>query len=443
VVDVEAEAGFKFIWKNWRPLLEAYWRQLAVGGLRRFVWFGVGKHLLLPGFRDFREVYFSVLKEVRREEGRPLEVFGSLDMVMEPRVVEVYGEVELPVEARLGALDLDMKHQEVPPDEALARFAETAAYLAKWGILPELRLSGGGVHATFPLYPALVGDALAVNEKLAEHLGRRFKLRFDPKIYSDHRLFRLSFSWHKSGVFSIPLRPWELEELKWEDLRRLAGDTEEVKARLLDYGWTWKPLGELEDPEKACKLFRLLKPLEIAATPTVKVGRRTGAKGDWRRVKTPDLGTIEYSSELEGFGWVAAAVEAGALLRDGKLNAAWLMLAPAVARNLLAMEKAEEWLRKAAEACGVDPEPYIEKFRREVERRKGRPEGSPELALPTWRTLLTRRKKDGDPLSDYYDAIRGPLLEALAEKGLVRLRAAENAAQPASSWPPLASPLPS
>jgi hypothetical protein len=426
VVDVEAEAGFAFVKKNWRPLLEAYWRQLAVGGLRRFVWFGVGKHLLFPGFGDFREAYFSVLKGSRRGGGQPPEVFGSLDMAMEPRVVEVYGEVELPVEARLGALDLDMKHQEAPPDEALARFAEAVDYLAKWGIVPELRLSGGGVHATFPLYPAPV-DALAVNERLAEHLSRRFKLRFDPKIYSEHRLFRLSFSWHKSGVFSIPLRPWELEELKWEDLRRLAGDPEEVEARLLDYGWTWKPLGELEDPEKACKLFRMLKPLEVAAPPTVKVGRRAGAKSGWRKVETPDLGTVEYSRELEGFGWVEAAVEAGALIKDGKLNAAWLMLAPAVARGLLAMEKAEEWLRKAAEACGTDPEPYIEKFRREVQRRKGRPEGSPELALPTWRTLLTKRKKDGSPLEDYYEAIRRPLLEALAEKGLVRLRAAENA----------------
>jgi hypothetical protein len=344
-------------------------------------------------------------------------------MAAEPRVVEVYGGVELPVEARLGALDLDMKHQEAPPDEILPRFAEAVDYLAKWGIMPELRLSGGGVHATFPLYPAPVGDVLAVNEKLAEHLSSRFKLRFDPKIYSEHRLFRLSFSWHKSGVFSIPLRPWELEELKWEDLRSLAGETEEVEARLLDYGWTWKPLGELEDPEKACKLFRILKPLEIAAPPPVKVGRRAGAKSGWRRVETPDLGTIEYSRELEGFGWVEAAVEAGALIKDGKLNAAWLMLAPAVARGLLPMEKAEEWLRKAAEACGTDPEPYIEKFRREVQRRKGRPEGSPELALPTWRTLLTKRKKDGSPLEDYYEAIRKPLLEALAEKGLVRLKA--------------------
>jgi len=425
---VEAEAGFFFIRKSWKPLLEAYWRQLAVGGLRRYVWFGRGKHLLFPGFREFKKAYFKALRESFIESGQPLEVFGSLDMVAAPEAVAVYGEVELPAEARLGALDLDMKHQEVPPDEILARFAEAVDYLAKWGIMPELRLSGGGVHATFPLYPAPVGDVLAVNEKLAEHLSRRFKLRFDPKIYSGHRLFRLSFSWHKSGVFSIPLRPWELEELKWEDLRRLAGEPEEVEARLRDYGWTWKPLGELEDPEKACKLFRIMKPLEIAAPLAVKVGRRAGAKSGWRKVETPDLGTIEYSRELEGFGWVEAAVEAGALIKDGKLNAAWLMLAPAVARGLLAMEKAEEWLRKAAEACGVDPEPYIEKFRREVERRKGRPEGSPELALPTWRSLLARRKKDGSPLEDYYEAIRKPLLEALVEKGLVRWQAVAAAA---------------
>jgi hypothetical protein len=289
VVDVEAEAGFAFVKKNWRPLLEAYWRQLAVGGLRRYVWLGRGKHLLLPSFKDFKEVYFSVLKEVRREEGRPLEVFGSLDMVMEPKVVEVYSEVELPVEARLGAFDLDMKHQEAPPDEALTRFAEALDYLVKWGILPELRLSGGGVHATFPLYPAPV-DVLEANRRLAEHLSSRFKLRFDPAIYSEHRLFRLSFSWHKSGVFSIPLRPWELEELKWEDLRRLAGTPSEVEARLLDYRWTWKPLGELEDPEKACKLFRLLKPLDLPQPMVLRIAPRwKGGRRGQRELSEPEL----------------------------------------------------------------------------------------------------------------------------------------------------------
>jgi hypothetical protein len=290
VVDVEAEAGFAFVKKNWRPLLEAYWRQLAVGGLRRFAWFGVGKHLLFPGFEDFREAYFSVLKDSRRGGGRPPEVFGSLDMAMEPKVVEVYGEVELPVEARLGALDLDMKKPDAPRDELRARFAEAVDHLAKWGILPELRLSGGGLHATFPLYPAPVGDALEANRRLAEHLSRSFKLPLDPAIYSGHRLFRLSFSWHKSGVFSIPLRPWELEELKWEDLRGLAGDTEEVKARLLDYGWTWKPLGELEDPEKACKLFRLLKPLDLPQPVVLKVApRRKGARRGVRELSEAEL----------------------------------------------------------------------------------------------------------------------------------------------------------
>ena len=287
---MEAEAGFAFVKKNWRPLLEVYWRQLAVGGLRRFVWFGVGKHLLFPGFGDFREAYFSVLKDSRRGGGQPPEVFGSLDMAMEPRVVEVYGEVELPVEARLGALDLDMKKPDAPRDELRARFAEAVDYLMKWGILPELRLSGGGLHATFPLYPAPVGDVLEANRRLAEHLSRRFQLPLDPAIYSEHRLFRLSFSWHRSGVFSIPLRPWELEELKWEELRRLAGDTEEVKARLQDYGWTWKPLGELEDPENACKLFRLLKPLDLPQPVVLRIApRRKGRRRGLRELSEPEL----------------------------------------------------------------------------------------------------------------------------------------------------------
>jgi hypothetical protein len=137
---------------------------------------------------------------------------------------------------------------------------------------------------------------------------------------------------------------------------------------------------------------------------------------------------VEYSPELEGYGWIKTLVEREVYLREGKLNLTWLVLAPAVAGGLLPLEKVEEWLRKAAEACGVDPKRYLSKLRSEIQRRKGRPEGSPELALPTWRTLLTKRKKDGSPLEDYYEAIRRPLLEALVEKGLVRLQAVTAAA---------------
>jgi hypothetical protein len=91
-------------------------------------------------------------------------------------------------------------------------------------------------------------------------------------------------------VFSIPLRPWELEELEWEDLRRLAGDTEEVKARLLDYGWTWKPLGELEDPEKAWKLFRLLKPLDLPQPVVLRIAPRwKGGRRGQRELSEPEL----------------------------------------------------------------------------------------------------------------------------------------------------------
>ena len=287
---MEAEAALGFVRKNLKHLLGAYWRQLAVGGLRRYAWLGRGKHLLFPRLEDFGKAYSKALRESFLEEGQPLEVFGSLDMVMEPSAVAVYGEAELPVEARLGALDLDMKRLDAPRDELRARFAEAVDYLAKWGILPELRLSGGGLHATFPLYPAPVGDVLEANRRLAEHLSRRFQLPLDPAIYSEHRLFRLSFSWHKSGVFSIPLRPWELEELKWEDLRGLAGDTEEVKARLRDYGWTWKPLGELEDPERACRLFRLLKPLDLPQPVVLRIApRRKGRRRGLRELSEPEL----------------------------------------------------------------------------------------------------------------------------------------------------------
>jgi len=45
------------------------------------------------------------------------------------------------------------------------------------------------------------------------------------------------------------------------------------------------------------------------------------------------------------------------------------------------------WLRAAAEACGVDPEPYLKKLEGELRRREGKSTSSPELALPVWRSL--------------------------------------------------------
>jgi len=78
------------------------------------------------------------------------------------------------------------------------------------------------------------------------------------------------------------------------------------------------------------------------------------------------------------------------------------------------------WLRAAVEACGVDPEPYLKELEGELRRREGKSASSPELALPVWRSLLEGRRRDGKPLEEYYEAVRWPLFDALAEKGLLR-----------------------
>jgi len=414
---VEAGEALEFMRRNREQLCSAYWSQLApTENLRRYFWTGKGRHKLLPERENLERLFASQLRKSREEKLPPPEAYGSLDVTVKPPCPDFYKPEKYPVQGWLAAFDLDLKHSPTPPDEVLPRFLAAAEKLLDWGVEPEIRLSGGGLHLTFPFPP--VEEPVAVNRELAEWLGRRFQVLFDTKIYSSHRMFRLSFSWHKSGVFSIPLDPWELEELKWVELRELASNLKEVKRRLKGYGLRWQPLGAAAEPEKLVKLLKLLKPLKLEPPVVVAVKKRV-EKG-WRAVETPDYGPVVYSAKLEGYGWLEALVKEGVLVRDGKMNMAWLVLAPAAARGLISVEDGESWLRKAAEALSADPEPYLEKFRKEVERRRGKSVGEPELALPTWRSLLTKTRKDGSPLESYYEVIRLPLLEVLMEKGLVR-----------------------
>ena len=403
--------------RNRELLCSAYWKQLTPAeSLRRYFWFGRGRHKVFPEPENLKRAFEGQLRKTLAKKLPPPEAYGSLDAVEKPKVTEFYDPKRFAPRAWIGAFDLDLKHASVEPDGILPRFLHAVEALMNWGVEPEIRLSGGGVHATFPFPSA--EEPVAVNRELAEWLGKRFQVPFDPKIYTSHRLFRLTFSWHKSGIFTLPLDPWELEELKWVELRELASNLKEVKRRLKGYGVRWQPLGAVAEPEKLEKLLKLLKPLKLE--PPVVVSAKKRVKKGWRAVGTSDFGLVEYSAKLEGYGWLEALVKEGVLVRDGKMNMAWLVLAPAAARGLITVEDGESWLRKAAEALSADPDPYLEKFRKEVERRKGKSVGEPELALPTWRSLLTKTRKDGSPLESYYEVVRFPLLEALMEKGLVR-----------------------
>jgi len=418
---VEAAEALELMRKNCELFANAYWKQLAPGPeLRRFFWSGKGQHRVFAEEENFSRYLRGKLKDCFLYRRPPPEAHGSLDLTLKPKApVEFYRRESLKLCGWLAALDLDLREQRLEPDEAVRRFAEAVEFLYRWGIEAEIRLSGGGVHATFPLPP--LEEPVAVNRGLAELLAKRFKLVFDGKVYAgEHHLMRLTFSWHKNGIFAVPLWPWELEQ-KWGELQSLASNPEEVVERLKSYGSRFAPLGAVAEPERFNALLRLLEPKgEPVRLPANLFRRRSWKKAEgWRVCEAPGLGSVEYSAELEGYGYLRALVERGVLLRDGKLNAAWLLLAPAVARGVLSEAEAEDWLRGAAEACRANPEPYLKKLREEVRRRVGK--SGEELALPTWRSLLTKTKKDGTPLEDYYEAVRKPLLEALAEKGLVRL----------------------
>jgi hypothetical protein len=437
VVDVEAGEALAFMREHVDSFANAYWGQLALGGLRRFFWRGGSDaHRAFRDLEAFSGYLRRKLKECFLYRRSPPEAHGSLEMVPAPKApVDFYRKEAAKPLAWLGILDLDFRSQKVEPEEVRRRFAAAVEFLRGKGVEPEIHLSRDGYHAVFRLPP--LEDPLAARTALAGFLSRRFELVFDTQpLEAEHHMVRLTFSWHPAGgLFCVPLHWWELEELNVEELRGLGRDPEEVEARLREYGGEWRPLGEIVEPEAFNALLTLLAAPEDAPSWSHKFGapKRLKRVEGWRSLRAPDLGAVEYAGELEGFGWVRVLIERQVYPKDGKLNLAWLVLAPAVAKGILSETEAAEWLRRAAELCGKDPSPYLKKLEGEIRRRRGREPSSEELALPTWRSLLTRQRKDGRPLSGHYEKIRKPLLEALAEKGLVRLRAAGNAAQPASS----------
>jgi hypothetical protein len=431
---VEAGEALGFMRERADLLVNAYWSQLALGGLRRWFWRGGSdSHRVFRDLEAFSGYLRRKLRECFLYRRPPPEAHGSLELVPAPKApVEFYKKEAAEPLAWLGVLDLDFRSQKVEPEEARRRFAAAVEFLRGKGVEPEIHLSRDGYHAVFQLPP--LEDPLAARKGLADYIARRFGLAIDARpLAAEHHMLRLTFSWHPAGgLFCVPLYWWELEELSVEELRGLGRDSKEVEERLRGYGAEWRPLGEIVEPERFEALLTLLEPEKAAPAPTLRKMRVRAEEG-WRSLRVPDLGVVEYAGELEGFGWVRVLVERQVHPKDGKLNLVWLVLAPAVARGILSEAEAAEWLRKAAEACGKDPSPYLKKLETEVRRRRGREPSSEELALPTWRSLLSKARKDGMPLSGHYEKIRKPLLEALAEKGLVRLRAVENAAQPASS----------
>jgi hypothetical protein len=424
VFDVEAGEALAFVRERADLFANAYWSQLAVGDLRRWFWRGGSDSH--RAFRDL-EAFSGYLRRKLREcflyRRPPPEAHGSLEMVPAPKApVEFYKKEAAEPLAWLGVLDLDFRSQKVEPEEARKRFAAAVEFLRGKGVEPEIHLSRDGYHAVFQLPP--LEDPLSARKGLADYIARKFRLAIDTQpLAAEHHMLRLTFSWHPAGgLFCVPLYWWELEELSVEELRGLGRDSKEVEERLRDYGAEWKPLGEFVEPERFEALLTLLEPEKAAPAPTLRKMRVRAEEG-WRSLRVPDLGVVEYAGELEGFGWVRVLVERQVYPKDGKLNLAWLVLAPAVVKGILSEAEAAEWLRKAAELCGRDPSPYLKKLEGEIRRRRGREPSSEELALPTWRSLLTKQRKDGRPLSGHYEKIRKPLLEALAEKGLVRLRA--------------------
>lgn len=418
--------------------VNAFWSQLATGELRRFFWRGGNdSHRVFQDLEAFSGYFRRKLKECFKYRQPPPEAHGSLELVLKPKApVDFYKKEAVKPLAWLGILDLDFRSQKVEAEEARRRFAAAVSFLRGKGVEPEIHLSRDGYHAIFQLPP--LEDPLAARKGLASYLSRRFKLVIDTQpLEAEHHMARLTFSWHPAGsLFCVPLYWWELEELSVEELKGLGRDLKEVEARLRDYGAEWKPLGEIVEPESFEALLTLLEPEKAAPAPMLRK-RRVRLQEGWRSLKVPDLGVVEYAGELEGFGWIRILLEKEVYLKEGKMNAAWLVLAPAVAKGILSEAEAVEWLRKAVEACGKDPSPYLKKLETEVRRRRGREPSSEELALPTWRSLLLKARKDGTPLSGHYEKIRKPLLEALAEKGLVRLQAVTAATVPFTGHIPL------
>jgi hypothetical protein len=412
-----------------RSFARAYWQQLNLGSLRRECLIGdlKGEGRRVRGWRVFASYgEFRAALEAMLKEG-PAEVYGTL---------ELYGQGE--VEARILAFDIDGKENDLSnlkPVYELWRLLRD-----ELGVLARVKLSGGGIHVEGPPLAGLEPvHARLLATYLEERLGGRLKL--DRNIYGERHMLRLAWSWHSGRkCFAMVLKPEWLLDCSIEDLRERASDPE-----FLEYAYSVAPReARVLDAEKLRKVAGVLSGGGVK-WEFLRVGRKkaeAGPRGALRELSEAEL--EELFSILRPFyepGHRHDMVK-GLSGLAAKLGVHYISIVKLAAR--LHRETNDE--RKLEDRIAAIVYTYAragwrvdKKLIAEIVGFAPRGPGEPQQGY---------RVKGSGHLLEVFKAKEG---EERARELLMKVerllagkpRAVGNAAQPASSQPPLAGPLPS
>ena len=287
-------------------------------------------------------------------------------------------------------------------------------------------------------WPLIVKNKLpeihkAIALKLAQEFYERhgIKVAIDTQVYDAARVTRLDLSIHSGiKVFSIPFRPYMLENLTWDRVRELQRNVRYVMAIAKKLKGTW---GRIVEPEKYLRIlgfFLALEEKDLRLNIEIPKPRKNVqgfyTSSSWRKVVDPILGEIEYNARLEGFGWIETLVKEGIPIPDGRLAFCWAILPVAIEGpktrdgkipSLITREEAVEWLKKCLEKY-PDPEKSLEDY---IEKLDYNLRYGEKYNIPTWRHLVEEKTENGERLSEVFLHIKYPTIYALHLHNHVRL----------------------
>lgn len=272
--------------------------------------------------------------------------------------------------------------------------------------------------------------ALKLAKEFSEKRG--IKVTIDIQVYEPARITRLDLSLH-AGIegFSVPIKPKFLRNLTWDDIRRLQKDLGFIRKLAKSSSGTW---GSILSPKKYSRIldffltldaFKENVRLDIEVKPE-NFKRFSLSVAEWRKIEDPTLGEIEYSSRLEGYGWVEVLVKERIPIHDGRLAFCWAILPPAIKGPktgngrlppLVTREEVVEWLRHCIEKY-PDKEKSLDDY---IEKLAYNLRYGEVYNIPTWKSLISSKSKLGEPLSAVYTHIKYPVIMALHEVGYIKL----------------------
>jgi len=289
-------------------------------------------------------------------------------------------------------------------------------------------------------WPTIVMKKLPkIHKKIAIKLVQEFynihntKIIIDTQVYDPSRITRLGFSIH-SGImgFSIPFKPYMLENLSWDRIRKLQKSPDyiiSVIKKVKDVSM-WGRSVRPEIYQRILEFFLALEGKNLKLNIDVPIPKKNireyPTPTGWRKISDPILGEIEYDARLEGFGWVETLIKERIPIPDGRLAFCWSIL-PVVVKGpktkdgqlppLTSKEDAVEWLRKSLEKY-PDPEKTLEDY---IEKLEYNLKYGDKYNIPTWKHLIEEKSENGERIAEVFLHIKYPVMYSLYLHNYIKL----------------------